>query len=169
MPPTRPPRLRHLAALLGFTLTVFASCATRTASSGGIPRDRGNGHYTVGPDYRIDPDLADRGRPKGRQFEFAMPLAQSRIFRGDDPTLEPAKKAVRVQRKIFVYIPASYRDGRPAPYLVIHDGPAQLGPVRNALDNLAGSADPARTLPPFVAVAVENGGNDGKNSQRGFS
>ena len=40
--------------------------------------------------------------------------------------------------------------------------------VRNALDNLTISRDPERKLPPFIAIAVENGGNDGKNSERGL-
>jgi enterochelin esterase-like enzyme len=40
--------------------------------------------------------------------------------------------------------------------------------VRNALDNLTISKDPKRKLPAFIAIAVENGGNDGKNSERGL-
>src|SRR5687767_15902889 len=86
----------------------------------------GNGSFTIGPDYRIDPDLTDRGNPKGKSFEFSMPLAKSKIFRGDDSTLEPGKKPVRKERKIFVYVPAAYRNGTRAPVLVIHDGPGQL-------------------------------------------
>lgn len=132
------------------------------------PGTSGNGDHRVGPDYTIDPDLTDRGNPKGRNFEFAMPLADSKIFRGDDKTLEPDKKAVRKERKIFVYVPAAYKDGSEAPILVIHDGPGQLELTRHALDNLTISTDPDRRLPAFVVIAVENGGNDGKNSQRGL-
>lgn len=128
----------------------------------------GNGHFTIGPEYRIDPDLTDKGNPKGKQFEFSMTLADSKIFRGDDKTLEPEKKAVRTERKIFVYVPDAYHDGDKAPLLVIHDGPGQLNLVRNALDNLTISKDANRKLPPFVAIAVQNGGNDGKNSERGL-
>jgi hypothetical protein len=122
----------------------------------------------VGPEYRIDPDLTNRGNPQGRQFEFKMRMADSRIFRGDDPTLEPANKAVRTERKIFVYIPAAYRDANAAPVPVTHDGASQLKLVRNALDNLTVSTDPARSLPALPVIAVENGGNDGKNSERGL-
>src|SRR5204863_1108616 len=68
----------------------------------------------------------------------------------------------------FVYVPAAYKDGTPAPLLVIHDGPGQMGLVRNALDNLTISKDPNRKLPAFIAIAVQNGGNDGKNSERGL-
>ena len=100
--------------------------------------------------------------------EFTMPLTESKIFRGDDTTLEPDKKAVRKERKIFVYVPVAYKDGTKAPIFIIHDGPGQLNLVRNALDNLAVSKDPTRSLPAFIAIAVENGGNDGKNSERGL-
>ncbi len=95
-----------------------------------------------------------------------MRLAESKIFRGDDTTLEPEKKKVRTERKIQVYVPAAYKDGTPAPLLVIHDGPGQMNLVRHALDNLTTSKN--RMLPAFIAIAVENGGNDGKNSQRGL-
>jgi enterochelin esterase-like enzyme len=132
------------------------------------PGKEGDGQFMEGPEYRLDRDLTDLGNPKGKAFTFTMKLADSKIFRGDDKTLEPDKKAVRTERKISVYIPAAYQDGAEAPYLIIHDGPGQLGLVKNALDNLTISKDPQRRLPPFIAIAVENGGNDGKNSQRGL-
>jgi iron(III)-enterobactin esterase len=132
------------------------------------PGTEGDGDFQVGPEYKIDPDLTDRGNPKGKSFEFSMPLSESRIFKGDDSTLQPEKKPVRKERKIFVYVPAEYRDGTRAPLLVIHDGPGQLNLVRHALDNLTISHDPKRKLPAFIAIAVENGGNDGKKSERGL-
>src|SRR6266436_9958537 len=75
------------------------------------PGKEGEGKYTIGPEHKIDPDLTDRGNPKGTSFEFTMRLADSKIFRGDDSTLEPEKKPVRKERKIFVYVPAAYHDG----------------------------------------------------------
>ena len=116
----------------------------------------------------MDPDLTDKGNPKGKSFEFTMRLADSKIFKGDDTTLEPDKKPVRKERKIFVYVPAAYQDGTKAPVLVTHDGPSQLKLVSFALDNLTISKDPQRQLPAFIVIAVENGGNDGKNSERGL-
>lgn len=131
------------------------------------PGTEGNGNVVIGPDYKIDPDLTDRGNPKGKYFAFSMRLADSRIFPGNDATLDP-KKAVREPRKIFVYVPAAYKDGTKAPILVTLDGPSRLNLVRNALDNLTISADPSRKLPAFIAIGVENGGNDGKGSERGL-
>jgi hypothetical protein len=116
------------------------------------PGQEGDGKHTIGPDYKIDPDLTDRGNAKGKSFEFTMLLADSKIFRGDDPTLQPEKKAVRKERKIFVYVPALYQDGTKAPILVIHDGPGQLNLVRNALDNLTISKDPNRKFPASLRL-----------------
>lgn len=75
---------------------------------------KGNGNLVIGPEYTVDPDLTDRGNPKGKVFEFSMPLADSKIFRGDDVTLD-TNKPVRRKRNISVYIPAEYKDGTRAP------------------------------------------------------
>src|SRR5690606_34108955 len=149
-------------------MTLLSPCPRAADAAGALSDPTANGDFTIGPEYRIDPDLTDRGNPKGRQFEFTMKLADSGIFRGDDPTLEPEKKPVRTERKVFVYVPAAYQDGSKAPVLVMLDGPSHLELVRNALDNLTLSRDPRRRLPAFVAVSVQNGGGDGKNSQRGL-
>jgi enterochelin esterase-like enzyme len=132
------------------------------------PGEEGDGDYQIGPEYTIDPDLKDRGNPKGKSFEFSMALANSRIFRGDDSTLQPEKKPVRRTRRVYVYVPAAYKDGSKAPVLILHDGPGQFNLVRNALDNLTISKEPSRKLPAFMAIAVENGGDDGKKSERGL-
>ncbi len=162
-----PKPLRILLSLVTAT-GLAANSATALDDQPGNPGPEGDGAFTVGPEYSTDKDLTDLGNPKGKSFEFTMKLADSKIFRGDDKTLEPEKKPVRAGRKISVYVPAAYRDGTAAPYLIIHDGPGPLPSVRNALDNLTISKDPKRTLPAFIAIAVENGGNDGKNSERGL-
>lgn len=156
--------------LLGLPALLLIVVASGTAAENSYvehPGTEGNGDFVIGPDYQIDPDLTDKGNPKGKSFEFSMPLAESKIFPGDDKTLD-SKKEVRKTRKIFVYIPAAYKDGDKAPILVTLDGPSRLNLVRNALDNLTIAKDPERRLPAFVAIAVENGGNDGKGSERGL-
>lgn len=162
-----------LAAGIGafLSLTLIGPAAIEASAAAAYtenPGTEGDGNFTIGPDYQIDPDLTDKGNPKGKSFEFKLSLADSKVFRGDDTTLEPDKKAVRKERKIFVYVPAAYQEGTKAPILVIHDGPGQLNLVRHALDNLTISKDANRKLPAFIAIAVENGGNDGKNSERGL-
>lgn len=168
--------LNRTCCVLTFAVVGFAShlvfsaekhAAKNAAKYTENPGTQGNGNFVIGPDYKIDPDLTDQGNPKGRSFEFSMPLADSKIFPGDDKTLD-SKKPVRETRKIFVYVPAAYKDGTKAPILVTHDGPSRLDLVRNALDNLTISKDPERRLPAFIVIGVQNGGNDGKGSERGL-
>jgi enterochelin esterase-like enzyme len=164
--------LKSASGLLFYLLSIacFGAACHRAVADDGYsenPGTEGNGDFTIGPDYAIDPDLTDRGNPKGKSFEFSMPLADSKVFPGTDSTLDPGKQ-VRQERKIFVYVPAAYQDGTKAPILVTHDGPSRLDLVQNALDNLTISPDPNRKLPAFIVIAVQNGGNDGKGSERGL-
>ncbi|MCA9140336.1 MAG: enterobactin esterase, partial [Planctomycetales bacterium] len=154
-----------LATLLISAFGHWTTCFGQSDSES--PGTQGNGDYTIGPDYEIDRDLTDLGNPKGKLFEFSMKLSDSKIFRGDDKTLDP-RKPVRTERKIWVYVPAAYQDGTKAPILVTHDGPSRLELVRNAVDNLTISKDPNRKLPPFITIAVQNGGDDSYGSQRGL-
>ncbi|HTV19706.1 MAG TPA: alpha/beta hydrolase-fold protein [Polyangiaceae bacterium] len=131
------------------------------------PGTEGDGDFVIGPDYPRDPDLTDRGAPRGRDFQFSMSSADSALFKGDDATLD-ADQRHPFTRQVNVYVPAKYVDGTAAPILVIHDGPGPLELVKRALDNLTISADPARRLPPFIAIAVANGGSDSKGSERGL-
>jgi hypothetical protein len=157
-----------ISQFLSLAVIIFAFDVALAADSyEENPGSEGNGDFVIGPDYAIDPDLTDRGNPHGKSFEFSMRLVDSKIFCGDDSTLDRRKK-VRSARKIFVYIPAAYVDGTEAPILVMHDGPSNLDLVRNALDNLTISQDPERKLPAFIAIAVENGGDDSKGSERGL-
>ena len=146
MPRSSPFRICASVSAAGILLALAVGCQT-SGGSGSYrehPGTNGNGNLVIGPTYTKAPDLTDQGNPKGKQFEFSMRLPDSRTFKGDDKTLEPWKKAVRTERRIFVYIPAAYRDGTKAAVLVTHDGPDQLGLVRNALDNLTISKDPQR-------------------------
>ena len=130
------------------------------------PDATGNGDFIIGPDYEVDPDLKDKGNPKGQAFEFSMTLADSKIFPGTDSTLDPKK--VGKERKIYVYVPAAYKDGSKAPILMLFDGAGNMNLVRHALDNLTISKDPNRALPAFVVIGVSNGGSDSKGSERGL-
>ncbi|MBL8741857.1 MAG: enterobactin esterase, partial [Myxococcales bacterium] len=133
-----------------------------------LPTDtEGDGNFEVGPDYTTDPDLTDLGNPQGQSFFFQMSSEDSAIFNGDDATLNPENQHP-FTRDIYVYVPAAYQDGTEAPLLVIQDGPGPIDMVARALDNLTISTDPARKLPAFVAIAVQNGGDDSKGSERGL-
>lgn len=151
------------------------SSAGGAAGSGGTTPDvspEGDGDFEVGPTYTKDPNLTDQQKPKGKKFSFSMSSADSAIYKGDDATLsKPANKQVW-NRSITVYVPALYKDGDEAAVLVIQDGPGPIDSISRALDNLTVSTDPLKKLPPFVAVAVQNGsdrdGADGQGSERGL-
>ena len=160
----------------GGTDAAIDDAATDAAIDSSLPPDagysedpgtEGDGDLTVSSPYARDPDLTDLGSPEGREFNFKMQLADSDIFKGDDATLDPGKP-VRTERNIWVYVPDAYVDGDEAPVFVLHDGSSQLDLVRFALDNLTISTDPDRKLPAFIAISVENGGNDSKGSERGL-
>lgn len=139
------------------------------------PGTEGDGDFTIGPTYTRQSDLTSKGAPAGRIFSFTMSSADSKIYTGLDTTLNSPRAFTRA---INVYVPAAYKDGTAAPFMVIHDGPTQmlstpptsgaLGNVRLALDNLTASTDPARRLPAFIAIAVANGGGDSLGSERGL-
>src|SRR6185436_6926471 len=82
----------RLLSLVLLGMTVRESLADDKDSA--KPNTEGNGDFVIGPDYKMDPDLTDKGNPKGKSFEFSMKLAESKIFPGDDKTLD-LKKQVR--------------------------------------------------------------------------
>jgi enterochelin esterase-like enzyme len=136
------------------------------------PGTAGDGDITIDT-FGMQPELTNRGAPMGRRFSFSMDSTQSTIFDGRDATLQASKPRL-LTRNIVVYVPARYTDGAPAPILVMQDGPGpgqgngQLDAVSRALDNLTISTDPARQLPAFLAISVQNGGNDAQGSERGL-
>jgi iron(III)-enterobactin esterase len=84
-------------ALLGFNPSPSLAADAYTEN----PGTEGDGNFTVGPEYTVAPDLTDLGNPKGKSFEFAMPLADSKIFKGDDSTLNPQKPIKKRKRSPY--------------------------------------------------------------------
>jgi hypothetical protein len=120
----------------------------------------------IGPNYTVDPDVTDHGRPKGRRFELRLPLAAGSIFNGTGPCVTVPGPSQ--YRQIFVQIPAAYVDGDAAPLLIVQDDGQSdsatsnltsdlLNKIIYAQANLA-TANASRSLPAFITVAVANGG-----------
>jgi iron(III)-enterobactin esterase len=165
------------AGAAGETAGSGGAAAGSGGSAGSAPdvSAEGDGNSDVGPTYTKDPDLTDQGKTKGKKFSLTMHSADSKVFKGDDATLSKPPRAGKengFDRNITVYIPALYKDGTDAPVLIIQDGPGPIDSISRALDNLTVSTDPLKKLPPFVAVAVQNGsdrdGADGQGSERGL-
>ncbi|MES1206202.1 MAG: hypothetical protein ABUS79_09720, partial [Pseudomonadota bacterium] len=141
-----------------------ATGGSGTAGSGSDPGTMGDGDVTVGPNYQLAADLMAKGAPTGKSFSFTMSSTTSKIFTGLDTTLTAPKTFTR---QINVYVPAKYKDGTPAPFMVVQDGAgSQYNLVKNGLDNLSQSTDPTRHVPAFVLIAIANGGGDGMGSER---
>jgi enterochelin esterase-like enzyme len=159
----------------------FAPRFTRVEGRGAnAPVDK-NGDFLIGPDYLPAPELARKdGVPAGRVQQFTMESKDSRFYpgiaRARPGTVDPANPRSLIvethpqayQRTITVYIPAQYRRGEQAPFIVTHDGPAlgkenaALPPV--VLDNLIAQ----KRVPAMIAIAIQNGGGDAQGSQRGL-
>ena len=163
-PPTRDPTAE------GF---VHAS----TLPDGSVPRPTVDGNFILGPTHPRSPDLSlPDGAPHGTVVNLTMSSADSRLYPGVarvphtaaqvDPG-DPAKLIVTTRpapytRKLAVYVPAGYRPGTVAPFIVGADGPDRL--LFTALDGLIAR----RRLPPMVAISIGNGGGDAQGSERGL-
>ncbi len=107
------------------------------------PGTDGDGDFQI-TTYPTDPDLTAGKSPAGKRFNFNH--TGSKLY--------PATPS----RAISVYIPAKYKDGTPAPVMVVMDGAgSQFLRVQAGLDNLSQSTDPTRRVPAFVLIAVANG------------
>ncbi len=113
-----------------------------------------NGDYSLAPPYPPAPDSLPRDNvPKGKVVSFTLDPAESKFFTAPYPS-----GAMPSAREVFVYIPAHYVSGTPAPLLVAHDAmgmrdrvPAPHLPT--ILDNLIAE----KRLPPMVAVMLMHG------------
>ena len=69
------------------------------------------------------------------------------------------------KRKITVYIPAQYKPGSAAPFMVVHDGPKGKPNLElpHILDNLIAQ----KRVPPLILIMIANGGGDAQGHERG--
>ena len=133
------------------------------------PGNDGDGKITV-TNMTRQPELTSQGNPVGKEFTFKL---TSMSYQYTEPTIA-AGSPKNQPRNVWVYVPKEYQDGTEAPLMIIQDGQqgsgtgGRYGSIKFALDNLTISKDPTRKIPAFIAIAVQNGGNDGKNSERGL-
>ena len=124
-----------------------------------------DGNFVIGPPYEPAPELTVKeGVPKGTIYEFTMDSKDSKIYPGIARNQPGA--VVPYTRQVAVYVPAQYKPGTPAPFIVAQDGmsPHYRGNLPPILDNLIHE----KRIPPIVAVMVHNGGGDAQGSQRGL-
>lgn len=150
------------------------------AAAGKNPPADHNGDFLIGPDYVPAPELQVLpGVPRGSVRQFTLESKDSRFYPGVardafgtvDPnnsrTLVVQVHAEPWQRAITVYVPAQYKTGTRAPFIVVHDGP-KLGELDMALPHVLDNLIEQRRVPPMIAVMIQNGGGDAQGSERGL-
>ena len=154
---------------------------TRIAGAGAnAPIDK-SGDFIIGPEYVAAPEFSTvDGVPQGKVHQFVMDSKDSKFYPGiardvfgtPDPN-NPKSLIVEThpkdyQRAITVYVPARYKRGKPAPFMVMHDGP-KFGDLNTTvpsqvLDNLIAQ----KRIPAIVLIAIQNGGGDAQGNERGL-
>ena len=71
------------------------------------------------------------------------------------------------KRTITVYIPAQYKPGSAAPFIVTHDGPKVVGKPNMRLPNILNNLIAQGRVPAMIAIMVANGGGDAQGHERG--
>jgi enterochelin esterase-like enzyme len=125
--------------------------------SGPAPAAAGtDGDFIIGPTYTNAAEVTvGPGTPVGTLTTFGMGSEDSKIY----PGLRGP-----YSRNVTVYVPRQYVPGTPAPFIVAQDGKSWTGRLQPVLDNLIHQG----RLPVMVAIMVDNGGGDGKGSERGL-
>ncbi|HEY1170563.1 MAG TPA: alpha/beta hydrolase-fold protein [Verrucomicrobiae bacterium] len=159
--------------LLSLSLqSVFAAdakgpaAATPANTSTNVPasptRTKDNVEFIIGPNYANAPELTVKeGVPKGKIHEFTMDSTESKIYTGIAKNQPPP---VPYKRKVAVYVPAQYKPGTAAPFIVAQDGLGYMNTLPKALDNLIHE----KRVPVMIAIMINSGGGDSKGSQRGL-
>src|SRR5262245_12892540 len=138
-------------------------------------------NFVIGPTYPAAPERKKvEGVPEGKVQQFVIDSKDTKLFNPGiarkqfgkvDPnnpkTLIVETNNIDYKRAITVYIPAQYKEGTEAPFMIVHDGP---GPNKNPtsglqpiLDNLIAQ----KRIPPIVVIHVQNGGGDAQGHERG--
>ena len=139
------------------------------------------GDFVIGPAYFPAPELAvAEGVPRGTVRQFTMESKDSRIYpvgiaREKFGTVDPANLRTLIvethevpwSRAITVYVPAQYKRGQRAPFIVVHDG-GKMGEPDKTLPAILDNLIARKRVPALIAIAIQNGGGDAKGNQRGL-
>ena len=115
-----------------------------------------DGDFVIGPDYTNAPEMSvNPSVPHGTIYRFKMESADSKFYPGLNGPYH---------RNVYVYVPRQYVSGTDAPFIVAQDGRGDTNRLPVVLDNLIAE----HRVPVMVAVMIDNGGGDGKGSERGL-
>jgi iron(III)-enterobactin esterase len=134
-------------------------------------------NFVIGPKYTPAPERkVVEGVPQGKVQQFEIDSKETKLFnpgikRDKFGTVDPKNPKTLIvetttfdyKRKVGVYVPAQYKEGTEAPFMVVHDGPGQANGYKTILDNLIAQ----KRIPPIVLIAIANGGGDAQGHERG--
>jgi enterochelin esterase family protein len=151
--------------ILSLALCVNVASAAQQPSGPVTPAtELTDGDFTIEPPYSNAPELTVKeGVPRGTIHEFTMKSGDSRIYPGiarNQPGVVP------YERPVAVYVPAQYRSGTPAPFIVVQDGASPK--YRSTLPPVLDTLIHEKRVPVMIAVMVHHGGGDGPGSERGL-
>ena len=149
----------------------------KTLKKGELPPLDAHDNFVIGPDYVVAPERTKvEGVPEGKVTQFAIDSKETKLFNPGiarkvfgkvDPnnpkTLIVETHTIDYKRNIGVYVPAQYKAGTAAPFMVVHDGPGQANGYKTMLDNLIAQ----KRIPPIILIAIQNGGGDAQGHERG--
>ncbi len=126
------------------------------AQSADAPASNAEEDSVIGPDYTNAPETrANPAVPKGTVYHFVMDSVNSKFYPGLNGPYH---------RDVYVYVPKQYLSGTAAPLLVAQDGKGYTNRLPVVLDNLIAE----HRVPTIIAVMIQNGGGDGRGSERGL-
>lgn len=150
------------AAFACLSVCSLSLLAEEPATAPSPTRTKDNVEFVIGPNYANAPELTVKdGVPKGIVHQFVMNSEDSKIYTGIAKKLPPP---VPYKRKVAVYVPAQYKPGTAAPFIVAQDGMGYVGILPKILDNLIHE----KRVPPMVAIMINSGGGDAQGSERGL-
>lgn len=140
-----------------------------------------NGNFVIGPKYVSAPERKTvAGVPQGKVEQFVIDSKDTKLmnpgiarkqFGKVDPnnpkTLIVETHNIDYKRAITVYIPAQYKSGTEAPFMVVHDGPGASKNPRSNLQTILDNLIAQKRIPPIIVIHIANGGGDAQGHQRG--
>ena len=134
-------------------------------------------NFVIGPQYVAAPERKKvAGIPEGKVKQFVIDSKETKLFnpgiaRNEFGKVDPSNPKTLIvethlidyKRRVGVYIPAQYKEGAEAPFMVVHDGPGQANGYKTILDNLIHQ----KRIPSIVLISIANGGGDAQGHERG--
>jgi iron(III)-enterobactin esterase len=151
----------------------------KVLKSGENPPLNAYDNFVIGPEYVTAREYSVvEGVPQGKVQQFTIDSKETKLFnpgiaRKQFGTVDPKNPKTLIvdtheidyKRQITVYIPAQYKPGSEAPFMVVHDGPKGKPDMTlpRILDNLIAQ----KRIPPIILIQIANGGGDAQGHERG--